>query len=117
MARFLKDETGGDRFSGTVILARENQILYEESFGQASREQGTANTPDTLFRFASLTKMFTGLAISLLVENGRIAFEDPVGKFLADLPNRQIREQVTIHQLLTHTGGLNSFTLVNHHGD
>jgi CubicO group peptidase (beta-lactamase class C family) len=93
-----------DRFSGSVLVVRGESTLLGRAYGLADRENGLANTLETKFRFASMGKMFTGVAVLQLVQAGEIALEDPLGKFLPDYPDRQIA-QVTIEQLLTHTGG------------
>jgi D-alanyl-D-alanine carboxypeptidase len=58
----------------------------------------------TKFRFGSIGKMFTGVAIMQLVQEGKIDIDDALGKYLIDYPNKEV-SNVTIHQLLTHTGG------------
>jgi D-alanyl-D-alanine carboxypeptidase len=52
-----------------------------------------------------MNKMFTAVAILQLVEAGRVKLTAPLGRYLPDYPNRKVAAQVTIHQLLTHTGG------------
>ena len=56
-----------------------------------------------------MNKMFTGTAIMQLVQQGRLNVNDKVGKYLPDYPNEDVRDKVTIHQLLTHTSGLGSY--------
>ncbi len=71
----------------------------------ADRERKIPNGLQTRFRIGSMNKMFTAVAILQLVEAGRIELTAPVGRYLFDYPNREIATKVTIHQLLTHTGG------------
>ena len=52
-----------------------------------------------------MNKMFTAVAILQLVEAGKVELTAPLGKYLPDYPNREVATKVTIHQLLTHTGG------------
>lgn len=52
-----------------------------------------------------MNKMFTAVAILQLVQAGKIKLTDPVGKYLTDYPNQDAASKVTIHHLLTHTGG------------
>jgi D-alanyl-D-alanine carboxypeptidase len=61
--------------------------------------------------------MFTGVAVAQLVEQGKLEFQDLVGKHLPDYPNQTVRERVTIHHLLTHTSGLGSFIDTGLRGD
>jgi CubicO group peptidase (beta-lactamase class C family) len=80
-----------------------------KAYGLADRESGRANTLDTPVNLGSMNKMFTGLAISQLVAQDKLQYTDTVGQYLPDYPNAQVRDEVTIHQLLTHTSGLGSY--------
>ena len=73
-------------------------------YGLADREQ-LPNTLDTRFRIGSMNKMFTAVAILQLVEAGKIELDAPLGEYLNDYPNEDVAAKVTIHHLLTHTGG------------
>ncbi len=53
----------------------------------------------------SMNKMFTAVATLQLVEAGKLALDDPIGKHLPDYPNRELASKVTVRHLLTHTGG------------
>ncbi len=94
-----------DRFSGAVLVARNGKVLLEKAWGRADREAGTPVTPDTQFRIGSMNKMFTAVATLQLVEAGKLALNDPIGKYLTDYPNKDVASKVTIRHLLTHTGG------------
>src|ERR1700720_3778285 len=74
----------------------------------ANAEHQVPNTPETKFRLGSITKQFTAMAILILQERGKLALEDPIGKYLDDAPAAW--EGVTIHHLLTHTAGVPSYT-------
>jgi CubicO group peptidase (beta-lactamase class C family) len=75
----------------------------------ADRDKKTPNQLGTKFRIGSMNKMFTATAVLQLVQAGKINLTDPVGKYLADYPNKDVASKVTIHQLLTHTGGTGDF--------
>ncbi|HEY4574193.1 MAG TPA: serine hydrolase domain-containing protein [Thermoanaerobaculia bacterium] len=94
-----------DRFSGVVLVARHGTILLQKPLGRADRETGAPNTLDTQFRLGSMNKMFTAVATLQLVEAGKIALDDPIGKYLTDYPNQDVAAKVTVRHLLTHTGG------------
>jgi CubicO group peptidase (beta-lactamase class C family) len=99
-----------DAFSGTVLLAKGGQVLFQGAYGLASKRFNVPNRIDTKFNLGSMNKMFTAVAIAQLVERGQLAFDDPLGKYLDESwLKREILEQVTIHHLLTHTSGLGSY--------
>ncbi|HEU5133907.1 MAG TPA: serine hydrolase domain-containing protein [Steroidobacteraceae bacterium] len=101
----LEKDSAADRFSGAVLVARNGKVLFSEAYGLADREKKVANTLDTRFRIGSMNKMFTGTAILQLVQAGKVKLTDPLGRFLDDYPDKDTASKVTIHHLLTHTGG------------
>jgi D-alanyl-D-alanine carboxypeptidase len=98
-----KDAAAG-LFSGTVLLAKDGAPIFEAAYGLADRERNLPNTLNTRFRIGSMNKMFTATSVLQLVQAGKIALDDPLGKYLTDYPNQDVAK-VTIRQLLTHTGG------------
>jgi len=97
-----------DHFTGSVLVARDGAVLFSKGYGLANAEHQVPNTPETKFRLGSITKQFTAMAILILQERGKLALEDPIGKYLDDAPAAW--EGVTIHHLLTHTSGVPSYT-------
>jgi CubicO group peptidase (beta-lactamase class C family) len=95
-----------DIFSGTVTLAKNGKPIYAKAFGLASKIWNIPNRVDTRFNLASITKMFTAVAVAQLVEQGKLAYTDTVGKVLPDYPNQDVAQKVTVHHLLSHTSGL-----------
>ncbi len=91
-------------FSGSVLVARGGEVLFTAAIGDADVEHRIPNTVETKFRFGSMGKMFTAVAIAQLEQAGKLRYDDPLGKFLTDYPNADVA-RVTLHQLLTHTGG------------
>lgn len=89
-------------FSGTVLIAKKGQIVFHEAFGKSDFETQTLNTVDTQFPIASLTKIFTVLAIFQLVEQGKLSLSDPLEKHISD----STYHGVTIQHLLNHTSGI-----------
>jgi CubicO group peptidase (beta-lactamase class C family) len=94
-----------DRFSGALLIARQDKILFQKAWGFASRENKKANTIDTQFRIGSMNKMFTAVAVLQLVEAGKLSLDATVGTYLPDYPNKEIASKVKLRHLLTHTGG------------
>ncbi|MCU0246975.1 MAG: beta-lactamase family protein, partial [Bryobacter sp.] len=101
-----REEAAADRFSGALLIAKDGKALIEKAYGMADREQKKPNRVDTQFRMGSMNKMFTAIAALQLVAKGKMALEDPVGRFLPDYPNRAVAEKVQLRHLLSHTGGM-----------
>jgi D-alanyl-D-alanine carboxypeptidase len=94
-----------DQFSGAILVAQSGRVLFQKAYGLADRAHRKPNRLDTQFRFGSMGKMFTAVAIMQLVENGKIDLEAPIGRYLTDYPNGDIAAKVTVANLLSHTGG------------
>ena len=101
----LEKAVAADRFAGAVIVAKNGKPVFSEAYGMADREKKVANQLGTQFRIGSMNKMFTAVATLQLVQAGKIKLTDPVGKYLPDYANKDVATKVTIHHLLTHTGG------------
>jgi D-alanyl-D-alanine carboxypeptidase len=93
-----------EKFSGAVLVKRGGKVLLRKAYGLADRDLDIPNTIDTRFRTASVTKMFTAVAVLRLVQDRRIKLDDPIGKWLPAVSGKPIA-RATIHQLLTHTSG------------
>ena len=93
-------------FSGSVLVARDGRILFENSYGMANYEWGVANSDKTKFHIASVTKTFTAAAILQLERQGKLKLSDPLSKYVPDFLNG---ERITIEQMLAHTSGLPDF--------
>lgn len=110
---------------GAVILvARQGQIAYFESFGHRDRAAGAPMTTDAIFRIYSMTKPITSVAVMMLVEEGRLQINDPVARYLPELAGLKVglekpdgsggtklelaepRREMTVQDLLRHTSGL-----------
>jgi len=100
-----KREATAGRFSGAVLVAHDGKAILAQAYGLADRERKIPNTLATRFRIGSMNKMFTAVAIMQLVEGGKIALDAPLGRYVTDYPNKDVATKVTIHDLLTHTGG------------
>ena len=96
---------GEDELSGAVLVAKDDRVLFRHAYGLADRNRRIPNTLRTRFRIGSMNKMFTAVATLQLVEAGKVKLTAPLGTYLPDYPNRDVATKVTIHQLLTHTGG------------
>jgi CubicO group peptidase (beta-lactamase class C family) len=97
-----------DRFSGTVLIARGGQVVFCNGYGMANLELDVPCKPETKFRLGSITKQFTAMAILILQERGRLNVADHIKKYMPGAPNAW--NEITIHQLLTHTSGIPNCT-------
>ena len=95
-------EASGD-FSGVVLLAQGDKILVAQAYGLADPQLHLANRLDTRFRVASVSKTFTAAAIERLALAGRLRYSDPLGRYVAGIPNG---DAITIEQLLLHESGV-----------
>ena len=105
LGRFLEQLVAKDEFSGSVLVAKERHLLFKKGYGLANWDFNIPNHAETKFHLASLSKVFTSVAVAQLAEQGALSFHDPVSLYLTDYP-RDIAEKVTIHHLLTHTSGM-----------
>lgn len=95
-------------FSGTILVQHGARRPYQRSFGVAERAFGTPVDDSTRFRVASITKLFTSVLVLQLHQEGRLDVNATIGTVLPDYPGEGA-DRVTVHQLLTHTSGLENF--------
>jgi CubicO group peptidase (beta-lactamase class C family) len=76
----------------------------ERAYGMADLEHGVRNTPETIFEAGSVSKQFTAAAVLLLARDGKLSLDDPVRKYLPELPD--YGSPLTIRHMLNHTSGL-----------
>lgn len=93
----------------TVLIAKDDQVIYRKAFGLANVELNFPMKPENVMELASITKQFTGVAILMLKEQGKLSLQDPLSKYIADYPRGN---EITIHHLLNHTSGIKSYTNV-----
>jgi len=99
--RFLA-YSSGNQPGVAVMLIHNGEIQLQKTYGQADIEQQTPITADTAFRLASVSKQFSAMAILILQEEGALRIDDPISKYVPELAPYK---NVTIRQILLHTGG------------
>jgi CubicO group peptidase (beta-lactamase class C family) len=92
-------------FAGAVLIKDNEKILFERAYGFAHRGFKVPNTVQTMFDTASITKLFTAVAILQLVDRGQLKLDDRITD-IVDLSGTAIPTDVTITHLLTHTSGI-----------
>lgn len=90
-------------FSGCVLVAKHDSILFTQCYGNANYSFNVPNTMETKFKIGSISKQFTAAAILLLEEKGLLTTQDSLAKYYPD--NGHLRN-ISIHHCLTHTSGL-----------
>ena len=119
--RLLQQYVDKEQIAGAVALVlRDGKPVYEKAVGWSDKDAGRKMTTGTLFRIASQSKAVTSAAIMALVEDGKVAINEPVGNFIASFKKTMVAEKddnggarmvaarrpITIAQLLTHTAGI-----------
>ena len=101
----VQQYTENQGFNGSILVTHEGEIIYKKGFGLANMEWDIPNNVDTKFRIASITKPFTATLVLQLVAEGKLDLNESVSTYLPDYP-KESGEKITLHQLLTHTSGL-----------
>lgn len=97
------DYFGSETFSGYVYISKKGTVLLDKGYGKADFDKGIPNTKQTKFDIASLTKQITAFSIMQLQEKKLLDVNDKIEKYLPSFPHGN---EITIHQLLSHTSGL-----------
>ena len=92
-------------YNGTILAAREGNVMISRSFGFADFRNHTPLRPETPFQLASISKTFTAAAVLMLQEQGKFHVDDLVEEHILGFP----WPQITIRQLLNHTSGLQNY--------
>ncbi|WP_313662578.1 serine hydrolase domain-containing protein [Cellulosimicrobium cellulans] len=101
----LRAAADADAFSGVVRIERDGDPLFERAYGVASRRWGVPVRTSTRFDVASVTKLFTAVAVLQQVGEGRLGLDDRIHDHV-DLAGTTIPSGVTVRHLLTHTSGI-----------
>lgn len=108
MDQIVQSYVTGKQFMGSVLVARDGQVLLDKGYGAANLEWQIPDSPEAKFRLGSITKQFTAASILLLEERGKLKTDDLVKKHMPDAPPAW--DKITIYNLLTHTSGIPNFT-------
>ena len=86
-----------------IVVLRDGKVIHQASYGTADLEQGLPVRTETAFNIGSLSKQFLAEGILLLVQDGKVALDAPVSRYLPDAPPSW--SAITIRHLLSHTAG------------
>ena len=96
-----------NQIPGCAVMVRHNgKVVLCQGYGVANIEHGVRVTPQTVFQSGSIGKQFTAMAIMMLIEEKKLALEDPISKYL-DVPENW--SAIRVRHLLTHTSGLGDY--------
>ena len=87
-----------------VGVSRDGRTVLSKAYGMADLEHDVPNRPDTIFEAGSVSKQFTAAAVLLLAQDGKISLDDPVRKYIPELPD--YGAPLTVRHMLQHTSGL-----------
>jgi CubicO group peptidase (beta-lactamase class C family) len=108
---YIKREMSAKNVPGLAFaLMKNGRVLKEGAYGLANVETGARVGIDSVFELASVTKPITAVSVMMLVEQKKLALDDPVDKYLAQVPAAW--HEITIRELLSHTSGLREYGLV-----
>jgi CubicO group peptidase (beta-lactamase class C family) len=91
----------------SLAIYKDGRILYEHGYGMANLELDVAIAPETTFYVGSLSKQFTAMSAALAIQQGKLALDDPISKYLPELPDYAAR--ITVRHLIHHTSGLRDY--------
>lgn len=94
-----------------VGIVKDGELVWSKGYGKLDLAKSDAVTPNTIFFIASMSKAFTACAIGLLVDEGKLAFDDPVRKYMPEFntPDPYVTTNMTVRDLLCHRSGWATF--------
>ena len=121
----FKADTDAKRLPGAVVMiARNGRVAYHQAFGLRDPATGAPMREDSIFRMYSMTKPITGVAVLMLMEEGKLRLSDPISKYLPALKSPKVmtetvdaqgrrvtstvpaNREITIQDLMRHTSGI-----------
>lgn len=93
-----------DSPGAAVLVMRNGEIVHMKGYGMANLEHGVPIRPGTVFDIASVSKQFAGMAIAMLVQEGKLSMEDDVRLYIPELP--EFGDPIRIRHLVHHTSGI-----------
>jgi len=107
---FMNECTELDLFSGTILVAKDGNIIFEKSYSYADKEKNVLNNNLTKYNIGSIGKEFTAIMILQLAQENKISLDDKLNKYLIFFPE-EVGSKVTIKNLLTHSSGFGDFLM------
>lgn len=106
---FVRAEMARQKVPGVAVAVVDHgTVLKAQGYGLANVEHDVPVRPETIFQSGSLGKQFTAAAVMMLVEEGKLALDDSIAKYLPEAP--ETFRPITVRHLLTHTSGIPDYT-------
>ena len=102
--KYMRAQAIATQFSGSVLVARGDDVIFSGGYGYADIERGIRNDVQTQYRIGSVTKPFTAVTVLQLQEAGLLSVTDPLCRYFDPCPPAW--SPITIHELLSHTSGI-----------
>ena len=103
--KYIKEVIEINEIPGVALgVVKNGKVIYEKYFGKASFEDNKAVDKNTAFKLFSTTKLITNVGVFQLIEKGKLSLEDPISKYLNNLPNEW--QTIQVKNLLSHSSGL-----------
>ncbi|MFH7001315.1 serine hydrolase [Flavobacterium bizetiae] len=102
---YIKEVIQINEIPGVALgVVKNGKVIYEKYFGKASLEDHKAVDKNTAFKLFSTTKLITNIGVFQLIEKGKLSLEDPIFKYIGNLPKEW--QTIQIKNLLSHSSGL-----------
>jgi len=99
-----------DTPGAAVAVIKDGKVVYQKGFGCANLEYGIPITAKTVFDIASVAKQFTGMAVAMLAEQGKLSLDDDIRKHIPEVPD--FGKTITLRHLVHHTSGIKDWAEV-----
>lgn len=113
----LKQRFPADKPGAAVLVVSRGQPALMNGYGVADLEKKTPITPDSQFDLASVSKQFTAMAVMILAERGKLNYDDPIRKWIPEMPEFDSSRPIKLRDLLNHTSGLPDYLFLMKGGD
>jgi CubicO group peptidase (beta-lactamase class C family) len=90
-----------------LAIIKDGKIIYSRGYGMANLELGVPLAPNSIFDIGSTSKQFTALCILMLARRGKLSLDDPIQKYLPEMP--QYEQPITVRHLVHHTSGIRDY--------
>lgn len=104
IAEIFTDFDNLEKPGAAVAVMQNGTVVFKKGYGSANLEYDIPVTPETIFHVASVSKQFTVFALLLLEEEGKLSLDDPIQKYISEVPD--FGQEITLRHLATHTSGM-----------